>query len=149
MSRWRYDALGRVVAAIAPDGVVDSTHYDPAGNPDLLVTRRGLTIAMTYDALGRLRSRVVQGVTYQAETIGIASVAYWFPQGPYPRIPNPGAGSAYVIATRADSFAYALNGEIASATNQDARVTRTYWPNRQLKDEILEVRNADAASTAP
>ncbi len=57
VTQWTYDAAGRRIVEIAPDGQRDSTVYDPAGNPVQAIPRRlqgtGQAITMTYDRLNR------------------------------------------------------------------------------------------------
>src|SRR2546422_9611807 len=56
-THWKYDAASRAIAEIAPDGLVDSTYYDGAGNDTLVVTRRQVRIGMAYDARNQLTTR--------------------------------------------------------------------------------------------
>ncbi len=130
-TRWKYDLAGRVTAEIAPDGFPDSSFYDPAGNDTLRVTRRRDRIAMTYDALNRVSVRRVPSYSYPVRSSAIHNVM--------------GAGlpttyDAYVIPPDTQTFAYDSLGNIRTARNGDARVTRTYYPNGSLATDNLVIR---------
>jgi RHS repeat-associated protein len=162
---WRYDAAGRKVAEVAPDSTpsvlsdnpVDSTAYDAAGNVVAVATRRmdagghALTIRMTYDALNRLKTRVVPDVQYTPRTEGIAAqsgmVTDTARNRPYPQYPNDGAGG-YRIAGDTTYFDYdAATGLMVSARNPYAHVSRSYLSNGALAAETDSVRTwADLAS---
>lgn len=139
-TQWRYDAAMRRVKEIAPDGAVDEMSYDAAGNVDMLKTRRGFTITMTYDALNRLVSRSAPSVTYHDTTAGLASRD----RTPYPSHPN--SGSDYVIDGQVESFTYDPVGHVVTANNADARVTRTYYPDGAVQSERQRLRDASGAS---
>jgi RHS repeat-associated protein len=151
-TQWTYDAIGRVIAEKAPDGRVDSTHYDLAGNVDTIFTRRydpadpahRLKIVMTYDAVNRLTTRVTDGLQYasrrtpwtvafpQADTIN-------YKMGPYPLYPNT-SGGGYAISADTATFRYDVVGDMLLADNRDARVHRQYYPNGQLWRDSLYIR---------
>jgi RHS repeat-associated protein len=158
-NRYRYDAAGRRVAEVAPHAPsevpkVDSTVYDAAGNPLAVHTRRHdpsspgerLVVAMTYDALGRLKTRTLPPVTYPAKTIGIAQHRPSRPgtdvpqdNPPYPMYPTPGI-TGYSIGAANEVFDYDITGGIKQADNADAQVRRTYYPNGQIATEIQRIR---------
>lgn len=149
-TRWDYDAAGRTVAEWAPDNQVDSTYYDPAGNVIKVRTRRHSRFAdttrMEYDALNRLTSRRTAAVSYASRTGGIASgnfAASSAENVPYPRYPNDG-GTGYRIAADTARFTYDPGtGGLQQANNRDARITREYYPNGQLRSETQSLRNTE------
>jgi RHS repeat-associated protein len=139
-TRWRYDLGDRREAEVDTLGMVDSTAYDRAGNARALVTRRGDTLVMTYDAMNRLLSRAVPAVTVDSVRRSIATLVLPnLENPPYPFYPNDGAGG-YRVAADTDSFAYDEMGRITSATNATALVTRTYFANGLLESERQRVR---------
>ncbi len=58
-SQWRYDAAGRPVARILPDGSTESFSYDAEGRITGSTTFGGQAIVRTYDSVGRETSRTV------------------------------------------------------------------------------------------
>lgn len=135
---WRYDIAGRRVAEVNGPGV-DSTFYDPAGNPVAHRTRRGSVIAMQYDALGRLTQRVLPSVTYDR----VSCIPYAQPIGcnsrRFPFYASNGAG-ALVIPADTSTFQYDAMGRMLAAHNRDARVSRTYYPGGLLRTDTLRIR---------
>src|SRR2546426_9256377 len=73
-THWKYDAASRAIAEIAPDGLVDSTYYDGAGNDTLVVTRRQVRIGMAYDARNQLTTRTLPAVPYPERPSGITTL---------------------------------------------------------------------------
>jgi RHS repeat-associated protein len=160
-TQWVYDALGRVTAEVAPDGARDSTVYDLAGNALRRLTRRNdpvsgvrLEVTMTYDALNRLSTRLTPQVKYPDRTEGIAlrnanlnlasSSAGQNPS--YPRYKGPG-GVGLTIPSDLAVFTYDAMGNMLTANNGDAKITRTYHPNGQLWTDLLSTRTvADTLS---
>lgn len=145
-TQWRYDAAGRRVAEVAPDGYVDSTAYDPAGNVVALVTRRGHTITMGYDALNRVTLRVLPDVAKLDTTVRSGT---W----PYPGYPPPPDTinwhfPLYGLPTFADtaSFTYDAVGNLLTANNREARIRRTYSLNGTLQTDSLRIRTWAALS---
>lgn len=147
---WRYDALGRLVAEVAPDGQRDSTHYDPAGNPDQVLTRRGHTITTVYDALNRPTSRSQPGVLYGARYQGIplaygsgatCSTAVQAQLRTYPSLPNDG-GCGYAVPADVATFSYnPATGLMETANNGDVQVSRSYNPDGSLATETQRIRD--------
>ncbi|MGH7719328.1 MAG: RHS repeat-associated core domain-containing protein, partial [Gemmatimonadaceae bacterium] len=136
---WGYDPAGRVIAEIAPDNTpatladnpADSTFYDKAGNTVRLLTRRGHAIGLAYDALNRLTQRVVPPVVYAREqTLDNRFV---------PSRPNS-AGGALTLWADTARFTYDALGNLSTATNRDARVERTSFPNGALATDTLRIR---------
>jgi RHS repeat-associated protein len=135
---WTYDNAGRPIVETAPDGAVDSTFYDVAGNIIRVRNRRQLNVAMVYDRLNRLRRRTSDSVTYASVTRGIDTIqgaAY-----PYPWYPNDPQGG-YTIAASVDSFAYDSVGNDALADNDFARVRRRFYKNGQLRTDSVWTRS--------
>lgn len=151
-TRWRYDNAGRPVVEIAPDGYRDSTVYDPAGQVVERRTRRGHVIRMRYDALGRLTRTIVPGVTY-ADTTLVASIhaserhTWVFPRyrpdalGNH-SVENVPGGTTGGVTIRADTalFTYDRAGNLLTANNRDARITRTYYPGGAIRADTQRIR---------
>jgi len=140
-TRWRYDRANRRVAEVAPDDRpgdprVDSTLYDPAGNPVERISRRvdttgiHLSDTLTYDALNRLIRRRLPQVSYRSRPTGF-NVGGPFPVGGYP---------AYTIAAETDTFTYDPVGRLLTADNADAKVKRSYYPNGLIKTDSLRIQ---------
>ncbi|HET7464575.1 MAG TPA: RHS repeat-associated core domain-containing protein, partial [Longimicrobium sp.] len=151
-TQFRYDAAGRQIAEIAPDGQVDSTFYDPAGNAVRARSRRhaeiGAYITMQYDAMNRLVQRNTPQVRYAQRNEGIP-VRYNTGEAggentPYPRYPNDGMGG-YLIAADVATFDYDDMGRVRNANNGDAQVYRTYYPNGLLQSETQRIRTTAGA----
>jgi RHS repeat-associated protein len=150
---WRYDALGRVVLEIAPDGERDSTVYDDAGNMRERLTRRRdasgapYKIEMTYDILNRLAARHVPEARYGPRDEGLANadIGVWEPERTtYPRFPNdPSNPGGYTVFADDAVFDYDALGNITQADNGSARVGRTYYRSGTLRDETLTIRARD------
>ncbi len=130
-TRWKYDAAGRVVAEIAPDLLPDSMFYDAAGDDTLHVTRRHDRVAMVYDVLNRLSIRRLPADSYAVRSSSLQNSLT-------PRLPTSYA--AYVIAPDTQTFTYDSLGNIRTARNGDARVTRTYYMNGSLNKDSLVIR---------
>lgn len=124
-TRWRYDALGRPVVEIDPKGMKDSTVFDPAGNPVTVLTRRGHTISMVYDAMNRRVRRVLPSVSYPSHATNFTIGAPFNP-GPYP---------ARTLPAETHAFSYDALGRLLTAENADAKVKRTYYPNGLLETD--------------
>lgn len=155
-SVFQYDAAGRRIAEHRTTGGIDSTYYDPAGNPVRVRTARHQPahdpITMEYDELGRLMRRVVPQVVYGPRDQGIPlnyrSTTYPQCTGAmlertYPGIPNDGCG--YRIAADVQTFAYDEMGNVTQADNGDAQVRRSYNPDGSLKTDTLRIRTTDGA----
>jgi RHS repeat-associated protein len=156
---WTHDAALRVVKEIAPDLEVDSTVYDPAGNPTRVLTRRTdptsgarIQITMQYDALNRLTLRSLPevhygsryaGIPYQYGTgVGTCSTSVLPFQRKYPSLPNDGA-CGYRIPADVQTFGYDALGNLTVADNADAQIRRSYYTNGQLKTDSLRIRTTD------
>ncbi len=146
-TRWRYDLAERTVAEIAPDGAVDSTRYDPAGNAITVVPRRGAALAMTmvYDRMNRLVRRSTPQVTYARDSLGLARWPY-FDTGcqcpkyyTYPFFALDPATGDTVIPADVATFVYDSMGNLVRAYNGDAFIRRTYFPNGLLNTDTLKI----------
>lgn len=144
-TRWRYDRANRRVAEVPPDTSMfapdtisaDSTDYDPAGNVVATISRRTdptsgtrLAITFTYDALNRMRTRVLPQVAYPSRPTHFAITTPWVVS----------AYAAYTIPAQTDSFTYDSVGQILTAHNPDAQVNRSYYPNGLLKTDSLRIQ---------
>jgi YD repeat-containing protein len=168
-TRWKFDALGRTVAEIAPDSANasvaaaahdagfslatprDSTVYDAAGNAVRVLSRRGKWTAMRYDALGRLTRRMTDSVSYpvSADTVlipgTVANRDIWYFPLFSPGLDGTPSDTLYRqpvrIAGDTATFAYDAAGNLLQAENADAKVHRSYYPGGLLQRDSLYVRN--------
>ncbi len=139
-NQWRYDRANRRVADVAPDGMVDSTDYDPAGNVVNAVTRRKdpttqvrLKITRSYDARNLLVNRVLPQITYQSRPTGIQIQQNgWSWTAP--------AFPAYNIPAETHSFAHDAAGRLLTADNADAKVKHTYYPSGLIETDSLRIQ---------
>ncbi len=134
-NRWRYDNAGRAVAAVPVGNNIalkDSTQYDEAGNAVTLVTRRypspsGPFITMQYDALNRLTQRIVPAVTRSAPPFGVYQPPNLLPTYPY------------TVKADTQTFTFQPDGQIRSAFNRFAKITRGYDILGRLRGDTLQV----------
>lgn len=82
---------------------VDSLKYDVGGNLRTVVTRRNDTITLTYDALGRLLTRVSSDTAFPAESLS------------YGLLPSGGAWTVATNRNGRDSLAYDRDGHLMYA----------------------------------
>jgi YD repeat-containing protein len=149
-----FDWASRTVRTTAPDGKVDSTHYNAAGDVDSVFTRLGGTtkayaLIMTYDKLHRLRKRVVPQYVYPEEDIGVYQAGSPYPwRHAYPMDPNVTGQTGYTAVADTAVFVYdstgATAGRMTHANNGDAKVTRTYFANGAVATETDSVRTLKA-----
>jgi RHS repeat-associated protein len=138
------DALGRVIREIAPDGKIDATWFGPSGLVDSTKTRRGYVTHNTYDALGRLRFRLADPVTYPMRNWGVAAAGGGGAprpkdiSAPFPRYRDS------VVPGIHDTLVYDAVGNLSEANNPDARVLREYYSDGQLRQETLRIRTIAA-----
>jgi YD repeat-containing protein len=138
-SKWKFDAAGRVVSAVAADGARDTTVYDPAGNATVRVDRNGDTIRTHYDALGRVRRTLLPARTYARRS------AYPFERSgvgtfsAFPLYANQPDGSLRVSGDTIE-FTYDSAGNMIRARNRDATVVRSYYPNGSLRTDTSKIR---------
>ncbi len=142
LSQWVYDRANRAVKVIAPDGKVDSTTYDASGNALVLTPRRlgGITstkpdsvgvVVSQYDAVNRLVQRQISAVRYGAFTDSVVD-----PIWTLPRYTN-----GYLIPSDVETFSYDVAGNVVSAVNGSALVSRTYNNDGTLATDTLRIRN--------
>ncbi len=136
-TKWRYDVADRKVAEVAPDGWVDSTAYDPAGNAVAVVTRRGHVIPMTYDALNRLTRRIVPSSVYP-DTITCGPGGFNPCPGRFPMY-HFGPGGGLTVPADTATFAYDSVGNMRRADNRWARIARRYNRNGTLAADTLRI----------
>jgi hypothetical protein len=84
-------------------------------------------------------ARTIGLITYSAQSLDIGINNNKL----FPRFPN--SGSSYVISD-AQTFTYDSVGRMLTATNKDAKITRTYFRNGQLKTEQQEIANVDGGA---
>ena len=140
VTQWQYDLVGRCTLEVAPDGQMERTYYDLAGNVDSVRTRRGHVLRMTSGLENQLLARAVPSATYTDALAGIGAAD----GQPYPLRPNVGA--SYVIAADTNIFTYDAVGRMTTANNGDAHVSRSYFPGGGLRTEQQDLR--DAVGTA-
>ncbi|MCU0649591.1 MAG: putative toxin [Gemmatimonadaceae bacterium] len=143
-----YDVIGRLVRRRVPGygSAFESMAYDAADNVIRKLTRRGHAITMTYDPLNRLETRVTDPVTYEARVdLGLSRYHQSGLVGPYPSPQWPlGSNSPTTIDGDTARFTYdPRTGELATANNRDARITRIYWDNGLLRREEQRIRTIE------
>ncbi len=135
LHQWTYDNARRMVIEKAPDGLADTTKYDPAGNAVTIVGRRYPAVGavtMQYDALNRLSSRTLPAVSLSFSASQI-SPSYPITQLPY----------AYTDAGDTETFQYAPDGQVSKAINKNATVSRGYDVTGRLRADTLQIKTAD------
>jgi len=138
-TQWQYDSAGRRITETAPDGFMEHTVYDPAGNAERVVTRKNDTLAMTYGLAGELLTRRLSAVRYTSTSDALIDTL------PFPWKPN--SGSDYLILPDTQRFTYDSAMRMLTANNRHAQITRTYLPNGLLASERQRLRGANDAST--
>lgn len=131
-SEWFYDDLGRVTVARTPVSA-DTMQYDLAGQLTKTISN-GDTVSMTYDALGRLLSRRTSQRSY---SYGEGSFGWNFPAF---------ATSGLTIDAASDTFTYDVMGNVLTANNPYAQVTRTYALNGALSTEQQAIKEYGSSS---
>ncbi|GJM17949.1 MAG: hypothetical protein DHS20C14_01620 [Phycisphaeraceae bacterium] len=119
VTRFSYDGLGRSIERVMPDGGIFTFGYDHAGNMDAAIDARGVLSTLTYDLNNRLTGRVLD----------FASA-----------IDNPAQ------TTTAETFQYDGLGRVKLATNDSAKIVRSYDSRGYMLSEVL---NADAVGLFP
>jgi RHS repeat-associated protein len=129
---YAYDSAGRKVSEIL-FGTFEKYLYDPAGNVVRLITARGDSIDMIYDAANRLIRRAVPTVTYSSTPCSgfiDGSCFFAFPEREGPNL---------CIAADTSTFGYDAAGRMIRADNGSARVRRSYFPNGALKTDSMRL----------
>jgi RHS repeat-associated protein len=131
---WTYDKANRRKSEQAPDGVVDSLVYDPAGNVVTAWSKLGVPNHFAYDALNRLITKTVGAVSYSEWTHGFPStggqVAWTLPRY------SDGLSLSQEITT----FAYDAMGNLTYAKNPYAITNRSYNIKNLLEAETQRIR---------
>jgi RHS repeat-associated protein len=164
VTRWRYDALGRTVQEIGPDGTPatlednprDSTIFDAAGNAVAFRSRRGLWTRTAYDALNRARSRTTDAVSYAPRWSVVQTSrprTLHFPlfaqdaEGNF-TLGNSAGGAGVTLRGDTATFEYDAAGNLVAALNRDAVVRREYNLNGTLRSETQRIRTYAGPDTA-
>jgi RHS repeat-associated protein len=141
---YTYDRADRQVTVSRPlhsqylGMAVDSTVYDPAGNPVATITPRGHAITMQYDALDRVTRRVLPQVTYALADCSVHGLSTSWCPWVFPLYPDSGSG--LVIAADTEAFAYDVMGNTTYAANGVSRIRRTYNKNGAIATETDSLR---------
>ncbi len=155
MRGFTYDLAGRVDIQPKGNDQEEVLTYDAAGNVKSLQTVFGATITMAYDELNRLTQRSIPGRSFSKETcidvgegpgFGLA-----FTELPancnqiytFPFYPNE-TGEGLRIRSDVQTFTYDAVGNIKTANNAFARITRNYYSNGTLANETLQIRDLHA-----
>jgi RHS repeat-associated protein len=147
--RLAYDAAGRLRKRDIGSGP-DSMVYDPAGNMISMLSRSGLWVTQSYDALNRLVQRVVPERKYASQR------CTGYSPGPisgpgnlclmiFPYYPN--AGDSLKIVADTARFVYDTLGNMTQASNRYARVRRTYYRGGALKTDTTAIGRLSAPLT--
>lgn len=141
-TRWEYDRANRRIEEIAPDGQVDSTGRDAAGNAVTFKPRRfggfvdstkfdsvGM-ITMQYDALNRLAQRNVPATRYRPIFDNTVTPSWSLPQ----------YTTGYFIPSDVETYSYDPMSRLTSAVNSNALVSRTYNLDGTLASDTLRIR---------
>ncbi|MCG8470039.1 MAG: lipid II-degrading bacteriocin, partial [Gemmatimonadetes bacterium] len=143
---FQYDRAGRVTSEIDPHGQTDVTVYDKAGNVIESRPRHlsGGAITMVYDVLGRMTDQIVPSTHRDSELRGLAdftpSSVPAVENPTYPRHPTPGAANdGYDTPADTATFTYDAVGNILTANNWAAEVSRTWNADGTLASETLDV----------
>jgi RHS repeat-associated protein len=144
---WYYDAAGRRIMEKGPSGSPDSTAYNPAGQAvkhwsprhDMNDPNIRYATTMHYDALGRLDQRITPAVTYLPESFSAWSHTWTFPTY---RLDDEGATGPPTIPGDTATFTYDVMGNMRTANNRDARISRGYDLAGRLTGDTLRIRSA-------
>src|SRR6185437_705069 len=156
---WTYDNANRRITATDVHSQTEQWHYDAAGNDTSWTTRRGSIIRMQYDATNRLVSRTTPAVTVAPDSAKLPTGEFANTNLPA-KFPHFAPGFTYdafnardvvppplVLPQDVARFVYDQEGRLDSATNNDARVGRAYYPNGALKTEVQQPAVADTLET--
>ena len=164
-----YDAAGRKIGEIEAGGRQQFWIYDPAGNVKSWDAGRGSSalITTTYDELNRPLNRTTPSVTKPAQIGTQAPQTYpicaphpaRFPYFPYlasgtqyDQTVEGGLGTCDGLTAKPNdlvlpgdlaTFSYDDVGNLTTANNNDAHITREYYPNGALKHETQIVALLD------
>jgi YD repeat-containing protein len=139
-----YDALGRVTRRFAQGAILpESLQYDPAGNVVRRVTPRGGVTTSSYDALNRPTTVITSAMPYTSMRVGTATYTNVDPAltPAFPRAPLGRSGNPLVVDGDTATFTYDwATGQLATANNRAAQVSRTYLATGWLTSETQRVR---------
>jgi RHS repeat-associated protein len=141
---WLYDAAGRRVRETSPDNAQENTDYDAAGNVIRVKPRHtasGQTIDLTYDALNRLTMRITPQMVIAAETVAVNQP---FASAIFPKY----APSGLTIPRDTALFTYRdATGDMVTAWNRDARISRQYFTSGLLQGETQQIRTYNTGAS--
>jgi RHS repeat-associated protein len=110
--RYTYEGRNAVAGEIDDFGVARQAFHGPSGLLDSTLTRSGTVVRFHYDVLGRRTSMVYPAnLTYASSQIPGDSVRY----------------------------TYDLMGNLLTTTNREGTITRTYYGNGLLRQQVTEV----------
>jgi RHS repeat-associated protein len=132
VTSWQYDRANRPTRQTEPDQTSEQRTLDAAGNLQSVLTRRGLTITMTYDSLNRLVTRTVPAITFSGFPAPQITPATPVNQLPY---------NGYSWTVDNQTLQYAADGQVSRATNKDATVARSYAANGRMLAETLYIKD--------
>jgi RHS repeat-associated protein len=133
LTSWTRDAAGRNLTQKQPDGAMDTYAYDADGHDTSWVTRDGDRISLVYDQLGRLVQRNVPAKAYPKVTF----LNIGFPLAYY--------GQGITLPADSQSFTYDAVGNMLTANNHDALISRAYDPADRLVTDTLRIRTWDGS----
>jgi RHS repeat-associated protein len=128
-TRWTRDNADRTVTETTPDGVSTSDTYDQAGNVTTHQGRRTTVVSSTYDLLNRVTRRQSPNIFYADTTIPV----YRFPRY------RLGSGG-YMIPGDTATFTYDNVGNMLTANNGAAHISRSYNANGSLATDTMRMR---------
>lgn len=161
LTTWTYDAAGRKLTEIHVGSRHQAWAYDPAGNVTAWTTGgfsngADVVVHTTYDALNRPLQRTMPQVTRPGQRGEARRFCQHAPRFPY--FAYLTSGSTYdptaeaecddvsgpvpqslVIPSDVSEFTYDAIGNLRTANNNDARITRDYFPNGALKSETQTI----------
>jgi YD repeat-containing protein len=168
-TQWTYDAAGRRLTQSERGGSQQAWVYDAAGNAtDWSTGRLGVVIKTTYDTLNRPTHKVVPGVSRSSQVgtsptpgqtqANCTQTNYHAPRFPFFSYSAPGFTYNPLIETDCDYGGTALppnleipadtsdftyddtgSGNLKTANNNDAHITREYFANGALKSETQDL----------
>jgi YD repeat-containing protein len=149
---YTYNAFGALVSE-SGGGQTKYQNYDAAGNVISQYVTGMDTTFMTYDALNRMITRRVKGATY-TQTGGCDQISLTSDTGfphlsmapLYCQFKYPYFADLEVPADTAQ-FTYDAAGNVLTANNFDAQISRSYYPNGALKTDTLRTRTYTATGT--
>ncbi len=140
VTSYAYDNARRKLMQTSP---LDSLHtvteqwaYDDAGNDTSWTTRRHYVITYSYDALNELVERVIPSTNGVHYSMPFGTFKYVFPNPRYANLP----GDKLSILADTAQFTYDSVGNLLSANNGDAHISRAYYPYGAMKADEEDIR---------